>query len=1192
MWWRKLMPNATLSLFSPTIIPSYALKEYLKNYAPNYFKPLLPYMKKIIQAPILLMLMWAWGYSLNAQSLASIQKLKANHPQAASRQNGGKSLKTVLLELEKKYEVSIFYNTEFVDDKLVSQRGKSEKKQNLEDELNLFLTPHHLKYEKVKENFYVISPQKEEVKKIENKKSLAPSNQEQSSAETSSLINNIENLGLIKYVIRDFKVTGKVVSDAKEPLPGVNILQKGTSNGTVTDANGNYSLSLADGTGTLIFSYIGYVTAEVSINNQSEINLTMLPDLKALNEVVVIGYGTQRKSELTTAISSVSEQEIRAVPITSLDQALKGRAAGVQVTQSSSAPGGGVSIRIRGTGSLNAGSEPLYVIDGIPVLSDNNLASGRREGSGQASNALSSLNPGDIESMEILKDGAAASIYGSRGANGVILITTKRGKAGQSNIDFDAYYGSQTVRNKIPLLNATQYAQLVNEANINAGAAPSFTDAQIAGLGKGTDWQDEVFRTAPMQNYQLSVSGGDDKTKYAISGNYYKQDGIVRGSDFNRGSVRINMDRKITDKINMGTSLSLNRSKNNIIVTDEEGVIRTMYKMSPTLPVRDADGNYTFNNTATPYSAYQTNPIYTINEILNEQITTRALGSVFAEYEIVKNLKLRISGGVDLTSTKENFFESDQYRFRNNRFAWVNTVFNTAWINSNTLTYSKTFNEKHSVTLLALYERQYSKNELTQSLSEGPDLTGVNDLRTGLPRITPRSDASDWGIVSYAARANYGFDGKYLVTASLRADGSSKFGKNHKTGFFPAVSLAWVVTRENFLQDIKPLNLLKIRASYGTVGNQNISSYQSLSLLNNNRYIFNNTKGVGFYPGTIPNPDLKWERSATLNVGADIGLIDRINITADFYIKKTNDLLWDFPLPRTTGYDVVTKNIGSVKNTGFELTVNTQNIDRLFKWNTAFNFSTNKNQIVALRENQDSVHYGQDASQILIKGKSIGTFFGYKTNGIFQKGDNIEAMAVQGPGTQPGDRRYVNLDNDLLITGNDRMVLGQAVPKFFGGITNNFSYAGIELSVFFQGVFGNKVYNVTQKYDWESLNGAINNSTEVLKRWTETNPSNTMPRANKNRRGNEVSDPYVQDASFLRLRDVTLAYNLPSSLLNGAKIRKVRIYVSAQNQLTFTKYYGYDPEVNSTGQNTKEIGIDNTPYPMAKSIIFGINVGL
>lgn len=988
------------------------------------------------------------------------------------------------------------------------------------------------------------------------------------------------------------QISGTVVDNSDAPIPGVNVLVKGSTKGTSTDADGRFNLIVDEGEVTLVFSFIGFASQEVNVTTQTSIRVIMQPDIKSLEEVVVVGYGTQKRSELTTSVSSVSSQEVKAVPVTSLDQAIKGRAAGVQVTQASGAPGGGVSIRIRGTGSLISGSEPLYVVDGIPVFSDNYQASGRREGAGQPTNALSYLNPGDIESIEILKDAAAASIYGARGSNGVILITTKRGKAGQSNIDFESYYGVQTVRNKIPLLNARQFAELSNEANVNGGVAPAFTAQQIEGLGEGTDWQDEIFRQAPIQNYQLTFSGGDDKTKYAVSGNYFDQEGIIKGSEFSRGSLRVNLDRKINSRMNIGTSLTSTRSKNDVIVTNENGVIRTAYKMSPTLTVRDMNGNYTFNNTATPQTYWEVNPVYIVNEILNEQITSRTLGNVFAEYEILKDLKVRISGGADILTTKENFFESDQYKFRNNRFAWVNSVFTTSWINSNTLTYQKTINEKHALSFLLLYERQSSKNELVQALSEGPQLSTINDLRQGLPLITPRSDASEWGIVSYGGRINYSLSGKYLATLSFRSDGSSKFGKDNKFGFFPAIALGWVLSEEGFMQRISTVNFAKLRASYGVVGNQEIGSYRSLSNVGGGpNYIFNNVKNSGSSPYNVPNPDLKWERTATFDVGIDLTMFNNVEIIADFYSKKTYDLLWNFPLPTTSGFFDVTKNIGSLTNQGFELTINSRNIDRAFKWNTSFNFTTNKNKLVSLTGDEDSVRYGPDNALILIKGQSVGSFYAYRTDGIFQSNDEVSSGPVEGPGTMPGDQRYRDFNGDGTINDSDRTVIGQSAPKFFGGITNTFSYHGIELSIFLQGVYGNEVYNVTQKWDWESLHGKMNNSTEVLNRWTPENPSTTIPRANVNRRNNLPSDRFIQDGSFLRLRDVTVAYNVPRAILDRAKIRSLRIYASGQNLITLTNYYGYDPEVNAVGQNTLNVGIDDTPYPMAKSIVVGLNVG-
>ncbi len=1111
-------------------------------------------------------------------SLAQVKLIRQKGPAAQSY----RSLASVLDEISRQYQVEFLYRSDRLADKKVVYAATDSP--DLEGILRDLLSPTGLTFRKIDATRYAII-----------KKKRGPSGKD-AALPAGAATPQIERIdpAAVAPASTALSITGRVSDDKGQGLPGVNILLKGTTTGTATNPEGDYSLTLPDhqAGGTLVFSFIGYTPQEVAIGNRTTLDVTLVPDVKALGEVVVVGYGTQKKSELTTSIASVSEQEIKAVPVTSLDQALKGRAAGVQVTQASAAPGGGVSIRIRGTSSLNAGAEPLYVVDGLPVFNDNTQASGRREEAGRPTNPLSYLNPGDIESIEILKDAAAASIYGARGANGVVLITTRRGKAGESRVEFESYYGLQTVRNKIPLLNATQFAQLANEANANAGVAPAFTDEQIAALGTGTDWQDQIFRTAPIRNYQLSFSGGDAKTQYAVSGNYFRQDGIIRGSDFERGSLRVNLDRKINDRLSIGNNLTVTRSKANVIVTNADGVVRTTYKFSPTLNVYTDDGLYTRSSDASPQASFERyNPVYAINDILNDQVTNRALGSIFAEYEILKGLRLRVSGGADLITTKENFFEPDG-QFRTNGFAWVNSVFTTSWINTNTLTYDRTFGEKHALNLLGLYERQAARNELVQAISEGPELTTVNNLRQGLPLITPRSEASEWGIVSYGGRANYSFGGKYLVTASLRADGSSKFGKDHKFGFFPAVALGWVLSQEPFLAGNRWVTNLKLRASYGVVGNQEIGSYGSLTRIEGRfNYIFNNRKNIGFAPANVPNPDLRWERTSTANLGVDLELGSRVELTADVYYKKTYDLLWSFPLPATTGFNEVTRNVGSLQNQGLELSLNTQNLTGRFKWSTSLNFTTNANKVLSLVGRQDSVVYGYDDALVLVKGQPVGSFFGYQTDGIFQANDNIAESAVEGPGTAPGDRRYRDLDGDGRINNRDRSVIGQAAPRFFGGITNAFAYGGFELTVFFQGVYGNKVYNGTQKYDWESLNGRINNTTRVLDRWTPDNPGNTIPRANLNRRGNLVSDAYVQDASFLRLRDITLAYTLPAGLLKGLRLQRVRVYVSAQNQLTFTNYYGYDPEANAIGQSTREFGIDDSPYPTAKSVLVGLNVG-
>lgn len=586
------------------------------------------------------------------------------------------------------------------------------------------------------------------------------------------------------------RVTGQVIDEQKTPLPGVNVLIKGTASGTATDAEGRYTLDLPDEGAVLVFSFIGYVTQEVNAGTQTEINITLAADVKTLSEVIVVGYGVQKRSDLTGSIASVSSKEIKAVVVTSADQALQGRAPGVQVVQNSSAPGAGTTVRIRGGNSIQGGNEPLYVIDGIPIYNDNGAT-------GAAVNGLSSISPGDIESMEILKDASATAIYGSRGANGVVIITTKRGKAGQSSITFESYYGVQQVRRKYPLLNATEFATLVNEANTNDGRAPAYTADEVAAFGNGTDWQEEIFRQAPIQNYQLSMNGGDDKTQYAISGNVFKQNGVVVNSDFTRASFRLNLDRKVTNNFKIGNSLTFSRAITHAIPNEGDlgnagKVISNAMQSAPITPVYQPDGTYTLNN---PFGQNADNPVALARDSKNQIGVSRALASVFGEYQLTKYLVLKVLGGIDASYQKNSGY-LPRTVLSGLRQGGVATIINSqtlTWLNENTLTYTRSFNEQHHLTLLAGYTQQASRSESTYAASRNfvNDIQGYSNLGAGSVTLTPSSSVGTWGLVSYLARANYNYRDKYLFTVTGRYDGSSRFGANHRFGFFPSASAAW-----------------------------------------------------------------------------------------------------------------------------------------------------------------------------------------------------------------------------------------------------------------------------------------------------------------------------------------------------------------------------------------------------------------
>jgi TonB-linked SusC/RagA family outer membrane protein len=995
---------------------------------------------------------------------------------------------------------------------------------------------------------------------------------------------------------QDIQVNGVVKDKQGEPLPGVSIKLKGTSTGTSTAVNGGFVLSVP-ANGTLVFQSVGFSTKEEPVSNRKVINVILEAEDNNLNEIVVIGYGSVKKSDVTGAVSSISSKDIKATPAASLTQAIQGRAAGVRVSQSSNAPGGGMNIRIRGGNSIQGGNEPLYVIDGYPLYNENGP----------------SINPNDIETMEILKDASATAIYGSRGANGVIIISTKRGKAGANKVQFETYYGNQTLLKKLDLLNATQLATLINEgiANVNQDnvGRPGFprpltyTASEIAALGTGTDWQDQVFKSAPVQNYQLTFSGGTDKSQYAVAGNYFDQEGIVSNSGFNRGSVRLNLDQQLSSKFKLSTSLTVTNSKNNAVATDGDGgggagVVYGALLFSPTVPVYDAQGEYTINNR--PGAILISNPLALANERTSIDLRTRLLGNVSGEYQIIEGLSFKTMFGGNMAFNKLNFYlpRTVYAGMANNGSAEITSSRYFEWLNENTLNYKKVI-DKHSFNVLVGYTFQNADYEDMRASAQNfaSDILIYNNLGAAQQTNTSGSGSYDWSLRSYLGRINYDFNSRYLFTLSGRFDGSSRFGEDEKYSFFPSASVAWRLSNEKFLSNFKSISDLKLRASYGVTGNQEIGQYQSLGALNTESYNFGNVINVGYAPSRIGNPNLKWETTAQVNLGVDLALFkSRISVTADWYQKKTKDLLYNVSLPITSGFSTSLQNIGKVKNEGLEFSLNTVNLDGAFKWNTNFNISFNSNEILDLGAVTGDIPSGGASghlqlvnSGILRKGEPIGVFYGLVTDGIFQNAAEVAASAQKT--AKPGDRRYKDITGDGVINSADRVILGHAQPDYTYGFTNNFSFKGFDLSVFIQGVEGNSIFNLN-RFELESLTGIHNQSTSVLDRWTPTNPSNTIPRANSAGSPYQVTSRQVEDGSYLRLKNVQLGYNFSSRLLKKIKLSNAKIYVSGQNLFTKTDYSGYDPEVSRYAQDNLSQGTDYGSYPSSKMFLIGLNVGI
>jgi TonB-linked SusC/RagA family outer membrane protein len=1008
-------------------------------------------------------------------------------------------------------------------------------------------------------------------------------------------------------------VSGQVLDAKGQGLPGVTVLVAGTTLGGATNSDGTFVIeNVPAGAHTLIISSVGLVTARVPITvaegQPTRVAATTLAeDTQALSEVVVVGYGTQNRQELTTAISSVGGQALARQTVAGFDQALQGQVAGVQVTAPSGAPGSGINVRIRGNNSFSLTNSPLYVIDGIPVLPtyDQEVGVGN-----QKPNPLNTINPSDIESIDVLKDAAAAAIYGLRASNGVVVITTKRGKAGKPEISLSAYVGTQELRKKIDLLNSSQFAQYFNEAQLAGGRDITNPTQGFPDLNNlppyNTDWQDAIYRKAGQQNYQLAMRGGSDKTKYYVSGGYFKQNGIILNSDFDRFTFKLNLDQQMTDRFRIGTSLNLSRTNNNNSVRSElglgnSGVVAGALAYIPTVPVRTADGRYSTN----PFTLLD-NPVGNLLETRNKSNITQVIGSVYGELDVLKNLTLRSQVGIDYRDQIENQFITRDYpgtsSSANRGSARTGTNQQTIWLVENTLTYRPGLGDRHDLTLLLGQSAQASDRFTSGASVTNFSSNAVPYLTGGTVYNAPSSFQDQWGLLSFFGRAIYNYDQRYLFTASLRADGASRFAPGNKFGYFPAVSAGWRVSKETFFPQEGVVSDLKVRASYGAVGNSEIAPYDRFTLYNvGSNYASTGGIAGGIAPGRVGNPDVKWESTYQLNAGIDLGLIkDRVVLTFDAYRKRTSDLLTQVPLPTSTGINPlqVIGNIGEIENKGIELGLNTTNVRNPdgFTWTTNFNISFNRNKVIDLGTLRNDQGLEVDRQtiytySILQKGQPLSAFYGYKVQSIFQSADEITKAPTQPNSPKPGDIRFVDVNSDGKIDASDRTIIGNPNPKFTGGITNTLAYKGIELSFFFQSSYGNDIYNQNRQ-TIEGMNGPYNQTTAVLNRWTPTNTNTNIPRAvtgDPNGNASRVSDRFIEDGSYLRLKNLTLGYTLPSGLLQPAHISNIRVYVTGQNLITWTKYSGYDPEVSADPFSSTAFGRDLGVYPQARTYTVGLN---
>jgi TonB-linked SusC/RagA family outer membrane protein len=1008
------------------------------------------------------------------------------------------------------------------------------------------------------------------------------------------------------------KLDGTVVDDVtNQPIIGASVVIKGTTHGVQTDAEGKFYFQTGQKFPyTLIVSYIGYKKAEVIVD-KNPVTINLKEERQELDELVVVGYGSQKRKDITGSVASVPKANLSQVT-SSADNLLRGAISGVVVTQSSGRPGASSSVRIRGGNSITAGNEPLYVVDGILIYNDNNNSSAGVSFAGASLNVLSTINPGDIESIEVLKDASATAIYGSRGANGVVIITTKKGTKGQDNISYQGYFGVQSVSKKLDLMNASQWAGLRNDIQASIGQAPSFSAAQIEALktSGGYDWQSAAFvRAAPVQNHQLSFSGGDERSRYAISAGYFDQEGVVIGSDFKRISLRVNYEKNYSQDFKFGVNANYSNSVSNGVGTNSAGgrnpnPLVSAALMAPVVPIKNADGSYNVTNNpyATSVNGYIPNPINDLENTINETKINRILTSLFGEYKITKKLTAKVAVSGDVINTKQNYYapSNTSNGAGTKGLASVGDRLVSSVLNENTLNYNTTFGENHKFSALGGYTLQYSQGETVNAGANTfvNDANSYNSLQDGVP-VKPYSDAFESVLKSWLTRVNYSYKGKYNFTLSARADGSSRFGAESLWGYFPSAGFSWNITDEEFANNIKGVTEAKLRITAGTTGNQEIGNYLSLAQMGSVNYAFGGTLQTGLAPTRLANPDLKWEKTNQYNVGLDLSLLDRkVNFVFDVYYKKTNDLLINVPVPLTSGYATILQNIGGVENKGIEIGLTTENVKtKNFSWNSNIVFSANKNEVVSIGNGVDQffpvVPNGALLQQqpVTVKvGLPLGTFWGYRTNGIFQTQEEVNTQPKINSlaNTKVGDRRYVDTNGDGAITALDKGDLGSSQPKFVGSFSNSISYNDFDLNFSFQGSYGGKIFNaLNQQLEISTL--GTNAAATLNDRWTPTNPSNEIPRASSSPVG-IVSERYVEDASFLRLKLITLGYTLPKSVSSKLGTKSIKFYVSAENLITWTKYTGYDPEVSSYEQNNLYPGIDFGSYPNSRTFISGLNV--
>ncbi|MCE7043857.1 SusC/RagA family TonB-linked outer membrane protein [Dyadobacter sp. CY312] len=1124
----------------------------------------------------------------NAQPIAFTSL--PNKWRASERQE--MKLKNVLLDMQRHYGVEIVF-----EDRLVGSMNISASALNftesIEKNLDVVLGQSGLKYKKTRKNTFVIT---------ENKEKKADAGKAKDTALMQ--VSADESLAMAQEAVEK-SITGKVTDETGADLPGVSVLLKGTQRGTSTGIEGDFKLDIPDdqvSTATLVFSFVGYKSKEVAVGNQTNLSVNLAPDDNALAEVVVVGYGTVKKSDLTGAVGTVKAEVLQERPASSLNQGLSGRITGVNVSSNSGRPGGRANIRIRGASSISVSNNPLYVIDGV-ILNAVELANG--------STPIDYLNPNDIASIEVLKDASSTAIYGARGANGVILVTTKRGVSGEGRVTYDTDFSIGVAPKRLPVLNSREFLAVEELAYANAAkydpvgwaTGTKYTDPKTKRTNPllfdssgnplyDTDWQKEAFQKALTQNHQLGFTGGNEKGSYGAFLNYRNENGTVKESWQKRFSGRFVFDSQIKSWLKVGGTLGYtDQNEKQIDQLGGGGItaMRQVLEALPIIPVKYPDGSWASNRDYPGMEGGDT-PIRVGKERLSYLRTQTMLANMYATIKLADGLELKSTVGTNVINQREDYFAARrlQYISDNGDASVTNRRFNS-WQFENYLTYFKDFGNIHSINAMVGLSWQHVDRFDNQARSQNFTDTyfEFNNLGAGATALAPSSSNTAYGLNSYFARLNYSLKNKYLVTFTGRMDGSSKFGDQNRYAFFPSAALAWRVTEEDFMKDIPSVSNLKIRASYGATGNSEIPAYRALAGMRSYDVIFDGERNIGIGLDRMSNSNLRWEKTQQVDVGLEVGLFsNRLNFELDLYRRKVNDMLLDAPVPLSSGYGSIFTNVGSMENKGVEFAVNSTNIKtENFSWSTTFNISINKNKVLALSGGSD-IFLGATVVKV---GQPVGSFFGRVNEGVWSTSEVEQAKKYN---KLPGDVKYKDINEDDIINDLDRTIIGKGIPDGFGTFLNTFQYKAWSLTVDLQYMYGNDVLD-RSIHSAEDRQGIANSYKTVLNAWTETNQSSPIAQVRPINAGYDTNNDThkITDASFIRGRNLLLAYSFPTDVTSKLKLSRLRLYGSVQNFFVLTKYKGYDPEVSNSGSAFDQ-GLGLYDYPRPRVFMVGLNIGL